>query len=254
MLWTYLFRQALTRLHGPPPTGPWDAATGLVVVADGVGGLDLCATGLCHVAARAGLPYAIQVVRWGHGPGRWYRDLTRTDRHAEQAAVIAGAVESFRDRRPGVPVFLVAKSGGSALIVRALEQLPPASVEAAVLIAPALSPRYDLSAALRAVRRDLTAFTSPLDVIVLGAGTWLFGTADRVRAPSAGLVGFKPPPGSDPEAYARLRQVPWRPRMARTGYLGGHVGPDLPPFLRAYVLPLLMSGPLLDSSVVRAEA
>ena len=38
---------------------------------------------------------------------------------------------------------------------------------------------------------------------------------------------------------AKLRQIRWRPGMAATGYLGGHVGPDCPAFLRKYVVPLL---------------
>ena len=52
--------------------------------------------------------------------------------------------------------------------------------------------------------------------------------------------------GSDVERarqYAKLRQVRWAPRMATTGYLGGHVGPDSPIFLRNYVVPLLRAGP-----------
>ncbi len=31
--------------------------------------------------------------------------------------------------------------------------------------------------------------------------------------------------------------------MMTTGYLGGHVGPDSPAFLRKYVVPLLSKGP-----------
>jgi hypothetical protein len=89
---------------------------------------------------------------------------------------------------------------------------------------------------------------------VLGAGTRVFGTADRVRTASAGMTGFVLPDAaslsslaaSDVERarqYAKLRQVRWARRMARTGYLGGHVGPDSPIFLRNYVVPLLRAGP-----------
>jgi hypothetical protein len=115
-------------------------------------------------------------------------------------------------------------------------------VELAVLISPAVSPRYDLSRALRAVHREVVVFWSPLDVIVLGAGTRIFGTIDRVKSVSAGMVGFRPPARLDEAAkasYRKLRQVRWHPRMAPTGYLGGHVGPDSPAFLRKYVVPLL---------------
>ena len=61
----------------------------------------------------------------------------------------------------------------------------------AVLLAPALSPEYDLTAALRAVSREMVVFWSPLDIFMLGMGTKVFGTADRVRTAGAGLVGFR---------------------------------------------------------------
>jgi hypothetical protein len=111
-----------------------------------------------------------------------------------------------------------------------------------VLLSSALSPDYNLVKALRAVHRRLTLFWSPFDVIVLGAGTTLFGTIDRRKTVSAGLVGFRKPHGlddADGRQYDKLKQVRWSPSMATTGYLGGHVGPDSPAFLRKYVLPLL---------------
>jgi Serine aminopeptidase, S33 len=232
---------------------------GLVLVADGVGGLDLCGTALRYVLGAEGLRYAFHVFPWGHGFGRWLADLTNVTNRDAKAALLADVVRQFRARQPDDPVFLVAKSGGSGVVVKALEQLEENSVCRAVLLSPALSPRYDLTAALRAVCKEMVVFWSPWDVIVLGAGTRLFGTADRVRTASAGLTGFRLPdaasssPAADSEAagsdvdrarqYAKLRQVRWAPRMAATGYLGGHVGPDSPIFLRNYVVPLLRAGP-----------
>ncbi len=107
-----------------------------------------------------------------------------------------------------------------------------------------VSPRYNLASALRAVRREMVVFWSPLDVLILGAGTRLFGTIDRVKSVSSGLVGFRIPVVDDSDetttlGYAKLRQVRWRPVMAATGYFGGHLGPDSPLFLRKYVVPLL---------------
>jgi pimeloyl-ACP methyl ester carboxylesterase len=184
----------------------------------------------------------VRVVPWGHGLWRWHADLTNAANRDAQARRLAGEVSAFRERSPAAPVYLVGKSGGTGVVVRALEHLPDSAVEASVLISPAISPAYDLTRALRAVRREVVVFWSPLDVIVLGAGTRIFGTIDRVKTVSAGLVGFRPP-RSPTEAqrasYAKLRQVRWRPGMAATGYLGGHVGPDSPAFLRRYVVPLL---------------
>jgi hypothetical protein len=199
---------------------------------------------LRHVAGAARLPYAIELVGWGHGFGRWHADLSDVAHRDGQASAIAESIRRYKACRPASPVFLVAKSGGSGLAVMALESLDESAVECAVLLAPALSPDYNLAPALRAVRREMVVFWSPLDLLVLGAGTCLFGTIDRRKTVAAGLVGFRVPPARFAEAagsgaYAKLRQVRWQPRMAASGYLGGHWGPDSPWFLKKYVLPLL---------------
>lgn len=253
MLYSTVVKQVLrTWMGAPPDLSEPRAGHGLVLVADGVGGFDLCGTGLRYVVGAEQLPLVVQVLPWGHGWGRWHADLTRVENRDAQAARMAEQVRTFRDdpANLGMPVCLVAKSGGSGVVVKALEQLPEGAVDLAVLLAPALSPHYDLSGALRAVAREMVVFWSPLDLIVLGAGTAVFGTIDRVRSVSAGLVGFRVPtePSEAQKAqYGKLRQVKWRPGMASTGYLGGHVGPDSPAFLRKYVVPLLrgcLEGPV----------
>ncbi len=243
MLYTTLLSVLFRAIYGDAPESD-DApeeGRGLILMADGVGGLDLCGMALKHMVAKSGARHAVRVFTWGHGPLRWHADLTSVAHHEAKAAVLLGEVSRWLEERPGSPVFLVGKSGGTGLIIRALEQLPEESVEAVVLLAPALSPTYDLSRALRAVRREAVVFYSPLDVIVLGVGTLLFGTIDRIRSVGAGMVGFRRPPVADGDAddYRKLRQVRWSPSMATTGYLGGHVGPDLPAFLRKYVVPIL---------------
>ena len=150
-----------------------------MLVADGVGGLDLCGTALRYVMAAEGLPYAIRVLPWGHGFGRWYSDLTSVTNRDAQAALLADAVRRFTAAQPGDPVFLVAKSGGSGVIVKALEQLEEDSVERAILLAPALSPGYDLSAALRAV--SATSSSS--------GRRWTWSSWGRARGSSARPTG-----------------------------------------------------------------
>jgi pimeloyl-ACP methyl ester carboxylesterase len=195
-------------------------------------------------AARAArLACAVESFRWGHGFGRWYADLTNLAHGGRQAARVADSICRFRAEHPGEPVFVVGKSGGAGIAVWALERLEPEAVERVVLLSPALSPRYDLTAALRAVQRDMVVYWSPLDVVFLGAGTRLFGTIDGVRTRGAGMMGFDVPAQKEPEGerrrqYAKLRQVRWRPRMAGLGHLGGHFGADQPRFLLRYVVPL----------------
>lgn len=249
MLYSRFVKSVFRACYGEPPDLTNGDARGLVVVADGCGGLDLCAVGLRYVVGHSTVPCQVQVLNWGHGFGHWHADLTDTAHLEAQAAKAAQGVAEFLASHAGAPVYLVGKSGGTGVVVKALERLPVGSVEAAVLLSSALSPRYDLTRALRAVRREVVAFWSPLDLFVLGVGTLLFGTIDRRHSVSAGLVGFRPPASpSDEQAaqYAKLRQVRWGPAMAPTGYMGGHVGPDCPAFLRKYVVPLLSTATGMD--------
>lgn len=235
MLYTALLSALFRLRYGEPAEVEPGPDSGLVLVADGVGGLHLCGVGLKYVMGSRGGPHRVKLHNWGHGFGRWHADLTNVANHAKQAEALAAEVMKWKAERPGSPVYLVGKSGGTGVVVRTLERLAPDTIEATVLLAPALSPGYDLSKALEAVRREMIVFWSPYDVIVLGVGTRIFGTFDRVRSVSAGLVGFRAGPGQ----AGKLRQIRWRPKMIRTGYFGGHVGPDSPAFLRKYVLPLL---------------
>ena len=184
---------------------------------------------------------------WGHGWGHWHADLSDVANQRLGSRAVADAVLAWRAARPDRPAFVVGKSGGTGIAVGALELLPEGSVEAAFLLASALSPGYDLTRALRAVRREVVAFWSPLDVAILGVGTLVFGTIDRVHSVGAGLVGFRPPEGLDAEGRrlyaAKLRQVRWAWGMAASGHFGGHIGTDNPAFLRRYVVPLLRDGP-----------
>lgn len=227
----------------------------LVLVADGVGGFDLCGKALAKVLKASGLPYTTRVLRWGHGVGRWYADLSNAANQDAWADRVAEAVRRYHDAHPGAAIFLVGKSGGCVVIVKALERLSGGDggpvVDRAVLLAPALSPGYDLAPALGNVRRDLVVFWSPLDVFILGAGTRIFGTSDRVFCSGAGRVGFlRPQAGADAPArlalYKKLRQIRWSARMSSTGYLGGHLGTDSPRFLKKYVAPLLRVEPAAE--------
>ncbi len=243
MLITGLIRGVYRLLMGKPPrVEPERKDVGVVFTADGVGGFDLCATSLEYLTPLLDPPVEARTLVWGHGPTRWFADLTRRENVLAQGERLAREVEVVRHERPGVPIYLVGKSGGSVVIVAALERLPSESVEAVVLLAPALSPDYDLGRALDAVRRELVVHWSPYDVVVLGIGTSLFGTIDRKHAAAAGQRGFDVDKLT-PERRAKLRQVRWRPEMMRVGYFGGHIATDNPLFLKKYVTPLLRVEP-----------
>ena len=76
---------------------------GLVIVADGVGGLDLCgiALRLCPAVLQK-LPHAVEFVPWGHGLGRWLADLTdvaNRDSHARARRRERAAIQDRAARR-----------------------------------------------------------------------------------------------------------------------------------------------------------
>jgi pimeloyl-ACP methyl ester carboxylesterase len=151
---------------------------------------------------------------------------------------LAAEILALKEDDPELRIFLVAHSGGTGIAVRAAEMLPPDCLERVVLLSSALSPEYDLSAALRSSKGGIVSYHSALDFLVLGLGTWQFGTVDRTYVASAGHTGFREPAhldGSDRALYGRLVQVPWSPRMIRYGNWGTHNGTVFPAFLAGEV-------------------
>ena len=82
--------------------------------------------------------------------------------------------------------------------------------QAIAMFAPALSPQYDLTKALKHVKGKLYVFSSPHDFVVLSAGTKMFGTMDGVRCEAAGLKGFVKPTSADSEQYKKLVPQPYQ--------------------------------------------
>jgi len=169
--------------------------------------------------------------------------LTNTRRHDEQSTLIAEMLTQVARAQPARRIILTCHSAGGGIAAYALEKLPDdIHIDTWLLIAPALSPDYDLTPALRHVRRAYH-FYSGTDPI-LGFGTRTFGTVDRVKTDSAGKVGFTRPPAGGEAEYARLRQFPYNPAWLRLGNAGDHIGGTMTPFARRIIAPLLLSGQL----------
>ena len=197
--------------------------------------------------------------------------LDALDRNKIEAQAAADLIVRQRRRQPNVPILVTSHSGGAGPAVWALEALPPGvTVDALVLLAPALSPRYDLSPALKHVSGRAYAVTSPLDKLILGTGTEVFGTIDRVNTAAAGSVGFLRPGSdgtavacpstrpiglpkdaplpttvvtfNDPAQYDKLTDVPYQPEWRRVGNNGTHLGPMMPTFVRRVLAPMVETG------------
>jgi len=220
-------------------------AAGLVVCLDGVGGWNRGPRWTRRGLRQAGIPQAIAIYNWPVGPiGLFLADLVSYRSNRAKAQRLAEAIVAYQDAMPGRPVTIIGHSGGGAVATWTLEALPPGrQVERAFLLAPALSPRYNLAPALRAVRTRLYAMHSYTDLPLMALGTLTCGTMDRRWSVCAGLVGFRLPhdlADADGREYAKVRQVCWSLGLIRFGNLGDHMGWTWIRFARKYLAPILM--------------
>jgi hypothetical protein len=177
-----------------------------------------------------------------HDPG--IPALHARARNEEQAQLVADLITKQYRAHPEQPIYLTCHSGGSGPATWALEKLPPdVKVACFVLLAPALSPTYDLSKAMAHVSAKAFCFYSHDDDLVLGTGTKLFGTIDGVQCDAAGRIGFERPADADATLYAKLIQQPYQAAWARYGHVGGHIGCMSTPFVRAIVAPIMLGRP-----------
>jgi pimeloyl-ACP methyl ester carboxylesterase len=226
---------------GVDPSAP--TRPGVVFVVGGIGGLDPLNLWVPLTLPHAGVPHELRNFPWTHGKGHLLRDLQDTRHLLAKAGELAEAVRAIKAADPARPVYLLGHSAGAAVSLAAAEQLPPGTVERIVLLAAAVSPDYDLRPALRATRSEIVCFNSCCDLLFLDLGTSLFGTADRVYGPSAGLTGFRPPADLDEEGrrlYDRVVQVPWRPDHLLQFRGGLHHSACMPLYLANFVAPWLI--------------
>ncbi len=215
-----------------------------LVVLDGVGGM-LFGPLLVRRALRAAGFCACTVIFDWHRSfrGDIFSDLMMLRRNRYEALRAVRRILHIRRCFPQTRIHLIGFSGGGGVAAFTAEKLPrPGLVDTLILFAPALSPRYDLSPALRHVRRCF-ATSSPRDTVLLGIGTGLFGTVDRVRTRAAGQTGFLRPDGADESLYAKLRQIRWTADFGRDGHHGGHTAWAGQTFLSRHLPALLRDRP-----------
>ena len=222
-------------------------AQGLVIVLPGIEGKSVWNFNIARGLADGGVSSAVEIYDWTLAlSASWLVNLTAESRNREHAVEVARRIQSYQKRYPGRPVHLIGHSGGGGVAVFALEALPQTSpITGALLLAPALSPEYDLRRALRRARYGIWNFYSAGDVGFLQLGTTVFGTIDREHGSAAGAVGFREPFGLSGEGKqlyrTRLHQVSYTERMARSGHGGGHTGWASRRFVREWLAPLIYS-------------
>ncbi len=217
---------------------------GLVLVLPGMEGRGRLNINIARGLEEGGVESAIEIFDWGTSiPGGMLINLADHDRNLRAAQEVKDRIMRYRRSHPGRPIQLIGHSAGGGMAIMATEALPrDVQLTSVILLAPALSPEYDLCRALRRTRYGVFSYYSKHDRVYLVLGTSVFGTVDRRHGPSAGAVGFRRPEraGSDAATlYTKLHQVRWQSEMRRYGHWGGHTGWADRRFVRRYVAPLI---------------
>jgi len=220
---------------------------GYIIVLPGIEGRSFFNANIVKGLADGGVQSAIEIYDWTAGsPLLFPVTLRALDRNKRQARKIADKIIDYQDRYPNRPVHIVGHSGGGGIAVLVLEALPPTSqVSSTIILAPALSPTYDLSRALKRCESGLWNFYSPYDVGFLRAGTTVFGNIDGEHSSSAGAVAFTIPWGmseEDRRLYrSKLHQQRYTHAMFASGHGGGHFGWADREFVKDWLTPLIHS-------------
>jgi pimeloyl-ACP methyl ester carboxylesterase len=236
-----LFVFSLSCAAGSPTTAPTvDFSHTWLLHLPGIGGERSIDRHMTAGLREGGWEGKITIYDWTeHDPG--LNALVSHERNLGEAQKVAHQIEDHLKQDPHLRITLTCHSGGAGIAAWALERLPEGmQIQTLVLLAPALSPQYDLSAALRHVRGNAYVFYSKNDQVVLGAGTKLFGTIDGVKSEAAGLVGFKMPDGADTAQYQKLVQKPYDQGWLAFQNIGNHVGCMSEPFAENFLAPMLI--------------
>jgi len=230
----------------------WDR--GYLVVLPGVEGESWFNSNIAQGLRDGGVDSAIEVYDWT--TGHWVLfplHLRHLERNREQARTIAGKIVAYQDAYPGRPVHVVGNSGGGGVAMLTLEALPEdRQVTSVVLLAPAISPNYDICRALEKTEHGIWNYHSGGDWFILGAGTSLFGTVDGRHTPSAGMIGFNLPADRRDDAAItnKLHQIPYDPHMLANGHYGGHFSVNGFSFVRDWVASRITSQPDTSASAI----
>ncbi len=230
-LFTILFVSAGT-LFAQPPSELVGLSPGIVLVADGSGGLPGPACELSKLATSNTL-LRVEIVHWTYGTGMVILDMWGHINHRKEGKELADRIVNYRAECPNLRIYLVGHSAGAAVILAATECLPPGIVTRVILLAPSVSCKYDVRPALACSIEGVDVFYSHRDMISLSM--FMTATSDlRPLVGPAGYKGFRTTPAGgccDDGAYANLRQHP--------NLFAGHFACTEHAFLRDHVMPLM---------------
>jgi hypothetical protein len=221
---------------------------------NGIGGERSCDHTLINGMLSGGVDAEVEFYDWTHGD-EGIPALHAYEKHKVEAKIIADKLVAVHRANPRRKIYITCHSGGTGLATWALERLPDeVIVESVLMFAPALSPNYDLSKALKHVRTNVFVFNSAFDTVVLSAGTKVFGTIDGVRCEAAGLKGFVKPDKAEDDQYKKLVQIQYEKKwLTKYGNAGSHICAMRTKFAREFVAKVFLMGkaPGAEETAVR---
>lgn len=228
------------RASADPPCAAPPCPT-IVFVADGAGGRLPCGDRLQSLA-ECGCPLQVISFPWTHGHKHNLIDQTDWEHSQMQGQKLAELILACRQQNPHSRICVLGYCAGCGVALAAAGHLPPDTIDEMVLLAPSVSPCYDLRPALRAIRCRLTAFCSHRDYCVLGLVMYGVGTTDRCHTAAAGFVGFRRFLDGSPDdaLYDKLCERYWRLSDCWLTHYGGHFGYTRSKFMNTCVLPALL--------------
>jgi len=195
-----------------------------VIMVPGIGGDGPEYGGVCRALADAGNKDRIQVFDWGYHWPLFFVNISSGNLHEETEKKLAAFIEAWHQKNPRARIVLIGHSAGAGVILGTVARLDDATgdVGPIILLAPAVSPDYDLRPALRHCR-TIHVFFSTEDDFWQGFGPSLFGEYDRTHRDGAGRWGFTLQ-NRDASQRARVVQHPYDKQWDKLGNHGGHFG------------------------------
>ncbi|MGA3066491.1 MAG: hypothetical protein ABSF29_06545 [Tepidisphaeraceae bacterium] len=193
-----------------------------VIIVPGVGGDGPDYGGVAHALADAGCKDQIQVFDWGYHWPLFFINISSGNLHQETETKLAALITARRAQNSRTRIVLIGHSAGAGVILGTLAKLSDATgtVGPIILLAPAVSPDYDLRPALGHCC-VIHVFYSSEDDFWQGWGPTITGEYDGSHRAGAGRYGFTLK-GLDVEQKNRVDQQPYRKQWDALGVHGGH--------------------------------
>ncbi len=214
---------------------------GLVVILPGIEGPSVHNANIRRGLYDGGLPYALEIYNWHGGKFGPYYAFDEPEARI-RAGELAAHIRRYRREYPQRPVFVVGHSGGGAITVFTAEEFAAdVPLDGVMMLAPALSPYYDLTRAVAGAGGHIVNCCAPNDYF-LKSLTSAGRNFDGEKGDTAGQEGFKLPEDASVEtreAFTRLVQIHWSRDMRQESNRGGHNGWTNPSWIAATIVPII---------------